>query len=87
MSISERHQTLKYGFGVFFIVKKVERRNPIEKKNLRNHYDLDGCYSLLIAITLNVGASKAWSLYAQGHKQKSGCITRQSRDSGAIGTK
>ena len=61
----------------FFIAKKAGRRNPIEEKNLRNHYDRDGCYSLLIAIILNVGASKAWSLYERGRNQ-SDCGTSQS---------
>ena len=48
---------------------------------MTTYYDLDGCYSLLIAIILNVGASKAWSLYKCGRKRKSLCDTFQLKKS------
>lgn len=65
----------------FFVGEKAGRRNRIAEKNLKIHYDLDGCYSLLIAIILNVGASKAWSLYERGQNQKNDFNISQLRNS------
>lgn len=61
--------------------KRLGRRNLSAEKNLKIHYDLDGCYSLLIAIILNVGASKAWTLYERGRNQKNDFDISQLRNS------
>src|SRR5699024_9146354 len=66
---------------LFLLEKRLGRRNLSAEKNLKIHYDLDGCYSLLIAIILNVGASKAWTLYERGRNQKNDFDISQLRNS------
>lgn len=54
--------------GVFFLLEKAGKENKYAKKNLKIDYDEDGCYCLIIAIMLNIGATKAWSVYLRGGK-------------------
>ncbi len=75
------------GLVSFFVGEKTERRNLIAEKTLKIHYDLDGCYSLLIAIILNVGASKAWSLYERGRNKKNSFDISQLRNSDGMQSK